>query len=106
MANTMRDHKVEVFLADPLMSEITGAQTAEPKRMKFVYKMYLTASPDASDSDILEEVFYTFNMNHPADYRHRSFSVGDVVTLDSSRSYVCATVGWQPLDFSLRPIHN
>ncbi len=106
MANTMRDRKVELFLADPIVTDFIGPQTADPERMKFVYRMYLTTSVDASDSDILQAVFYTFNLNHPGDYHHRSLSVGDVVTLDSSRSYVCAPVGWHTLHFAFRPMSN
>src|SRR5260370_38881790 len=102
MANTMRDLKVELFLADPIVSDFIGPQTADPERMKFAYRMYLTASVDASDSDVLEAVFHTLNMNHPGDYHHRSLSAGDVVTLDSTRIYVCAPVACQRRNFDLR----
>ncbi len=106
MSNTMRDLKVELFLADPIVSDYAGPLSADPQRLKFVYGMNLTASVDASEADILETVFYTFNMNHPADYHDRSFSVGDVVTLDSNRSYICAPLGWQPMNLTLRSASN
>ncbi len=106
MSNTMRALKVELFLADPIVCEYSGPLSADPQRLKFVYAMTLTASVDAGDHDILETVFHTFNMNHPADYHHRSFSVGDVVTLDSNRSYICAPLGWQPMNLTLRSASN
>jgi YodL-like len=102
MANTMRDLKVALFLADPIVSDYSGPLSADPLRLKFVYEMYLTVSVDAPEDEILEMVFCTFNMNQPADYHHRSFSVGDVVTLDSNRSYICAPLGWQSMSLTLR----
>ena len=80
MPNSMRDLKLELFLTDPIVSDYAEPLSVDPPQLKFVYAMNLTASLDAAEDDILETVFYTFNVNHPADYRHRSLSVGDVVT--------------------------
>ncbi len=98
----MRNVKVELFLSYPIVSDYAGALNVDPERLKFVYEMDLAVSTDASEDGVLERVFHTFNVNHPSDYRHRSFSVGDVVTLDSKCSYICAPIGWQPVNVMLR----
>lgn len=51
---------------------------------------------DQSDNEILNNLFQTFNVDHPADYRGRSLSVSDVVTLNG-KSYFCDTAGWVEL---------
>jgi hypothetical protein len=45
----------------------------------------------------LEDLFRMFNLNHPADFRSHSLSVGDIVRLDGSRLFYCDTIGWQEL---------
>jgi hypothetical protein len=102
MPNTMRDLKVELFLADPIVTNYAEPLNVDPERLEFAYATNLTVSADASDEDVLEMVFHTFNVNHPADYRHRSLSVGDVVTVDSNRSYICAPIGWQATSVTLQ----
>ncbi len=54
---------------------------------------------DSTDSEILEFVEYRFNMDHPPNYRNRSLSVGDVVSIDR-RAYACERVGWRKLPMS------
>ena len=44
----------------------------------------------------LEHLFYVFNMQHPADFRGHSLSVGDVVELDGV-NYYCNSCGWRKL---------
>jgi hypothetical protein len=103
MPNTMRDLKVELFLADPIVTNYAEPLNVDPERFEFAYTMNLAVSADTSDDDVLEMVFHIFNVNHPADYRHRSLSVGDVVRVDSNRSYICAPIGWQATHFTLQP---
>jgi hypothetical protein len=45
---------------------------------------------------ILEELFYTFNMDHPADYRGQSMSVSDVIKLDGD-FYFCDSCGFKKI---------
>lgn len=50
---------------------------------------------------ILENLFEMFNINHPADYKDRSMSVGDVVVLIDcgvETAYSCDGIGWTKLD--------
>ena len=48
-----------------------------------------------------EELFRIYNMDHPARYRNRSLSVGDVVVLRVGRpdvaAFACARFGFEPL---------
>jgi hypothetical protein len=50
----------------------------------------------------LEQIFYIFNMQHPADYKAHSLSVGDVVVLidpgnEERDAYACEPCGWKRL---------
>ena len=103
MTTTMRDVKVELFLAEPMVLA-RPLPPLNPGQMKCVYWMGLAVSQDATDADVLDAIFCTFNMNHPADYHHRSLSAGDVVTLDGERSFLCDVTGWKRLDYALRAL--
>lgn len=51
--------------------------------------------------DALEGMFRTFNIEHPADYRNRSMSVGDVCVLINIFGWMafrCASFGWERID--------
>ena len=41
----------------------------------------------------LEKLFYTFNMDHPKDFRGHSLSMSDIVVL-GGRTYYCDRFGW------------
>ena len=42
----------------------------------------------ADIENILEELFITFNVNHPVDYKGHSLSVSDIICLDGAYYYV------------------
>lgn len=44
----------------------------------------------------LEELFFIFNMRHPADFKGHSLSVSDVVLLDG-KYYYCDSFGYKEL---------
>jgi hypothetical protein len=90
---------VEVFLADPIITDI-NLPPLDSTQMRFVYS---AGMEDGADEQVLEQTFRALNINHPADYRERSLSVGDVVTIAGTRSYRCDWLGWQKLDCCLRP---
>lgn len=51
--------------------------------------------PGDTTLETLERIYFILNMNHPADYNHRSLSVSDVIALpgDDGIWYVDST-GW------------
>lgn len=49
-----------------------------------------------TDAGILDELFDTFNINHPKDFAANSMSAGDVVKLNRD-FYLCCTIGWYRL---------
>lgn len=60
-----------------------------------------TTENKESDIEILEDLFFTFNMDHPSDYHGRSLSVSDVVALKRNNSweyYYCNDVGWEYIE--------
>lgn len=48
---------------------------------------------------MLEDLYYTFNMEHPEDFRGHSLSVSDVVQL-GNRFFYCDSFGWREIDFA------
>ena len=63
------------------------------------------ASEDDADLEALDHIFYRFNFDHPKDFLGPSLSVGDIVTLEDSRSYVCLAVGWRRIyDFTVNEV--
>ena len=55
---------------------------------------YAGAVDAHNDQHACNLLFEQFNIGHPADYRGRSMSVGDVVLLDYSRAYAVKGIGW------------
>jgi hypothetical protein len=90
-----------VFLADPLHTSFP-LPPFDRRRVRYVYQCELDAPTDATDTGLLEEVFRVLNVDHPGDYKERSLSVGDVVTIAESRSYVCDLTGWIRLSLSVK----
>lgn len=70
--------------------------------MQDSWRSNLEVDDDATDAQILEQLFYIFNMEHPKGYKAHSLSVGDVVTIDqvdgTQHYYSCESVGWKRLD--------
>ena len=68
-----------------------------------VYSGTLTCEPNWSTSRILERLFRVLNMEHPADYKARSLSVSDVVSLpgdEGERLYYCDVFGFREVTFT------
>lgn len=64
------------------------------------YKTVYTGQiQDGDPNEILEKLFVQFNYNHPADYKARSLSVSDLVTLEGIGTYFCDSVGWKNIDW-------
>lgn len=62
------------------------------------YKTVYTGQIQGSDPDkILEKLYSIFNLNHPADYKARSLSVSDLVTLEGIGTYFCDSFGWKKI---------
>lgn len=52
--------------------------------------------PKVNTFATLEELFFIFNMKHPADFKGHSLSVSDVVLLDG-KYYYCDSFGYKEL---------
>ena len=46
----------------------------------------------------LEDLFRIFNIEHPADFRSHSLSVGDRIVLGGEATFECASFGWDRAD--------
>ena len=55
---------------------------------------------DLTNGDLLEKIFYIFNMKRPNDFHGHSLSVGDIVVLhedDYKRAYICDIFCWNKI---------
>lgn len=48
--------------------------------------------------EILEDLYYIFNMRHPADFRGHSLSTSDLVALEDTGTYFCDSFGWKQIN--------
>jgi hypothetical protein len=73
-----------------------------PTPVREDYDIVYTLEIEAKNHEYaLAEMFRIFNSHHPADYRNRSMSVGDVVVIatDTYRdAYLCDVVGWKRIE--------
>lgn len=56
---------------------------------------------DKTNSEICEDLFYTFNMRRPEDFKGHSLSVSDIIELNrhgSSAFYYCNVCGFSKLN--------
>lgn len=68
------------------------------KCYRMVYIDRLTGKDGKNMRERLENIYIRFNIEHPADYRGRSFSVSDVVVIrkdGQEKAYYCDTVGFE-----------
>ena len=55
-----------------------------------------------SETQILEDIYEMFNINHPNDYHARSLSISDIVAIEREggiRYYYCNFLGWELIFF-------
>lgn len=55
---------------------------------------------DLTNTELLEKIFYIFNMKRPNDFHGHSLSVGDIIVLhedDYKRAYICDIFGWNKI---------
>jgi len=52
---------------------------------------------DGDPTRVLEDLFRTFNIDHPADFRSHSLSIGDRVVLGEV-TFECASMGWEHVE--------
>ncbi len=66
-------------------------------------KTYSDVVEGVDRDHLLENLYYTFNADHPRDFIGRSLSVGDVIELESitceSHFYYCDLIGFKKIDF-------
>lgn len=53
--------------------------------------------PRPSVSETLEAIFEMFNIDHPEDYKGRSMSTSDLVSLEGVGTFFCDSIGWKKL---------
>lgn len=104
----MKEFKFKIYQIDRnaiIKSEMDLLSMSLPKEIsqislkergyKEVYSSYLESEQD----QILENLYYIFNVNHPKNYKGRSLSVSDIVKIDE-QYYYCDLFGWKKIKCS------
>ena len=95
--DTERDEKRVCFFGYNAMLKLQKDNEVNAEIYNKVYS-------SEADYNNLEQIFYTFNNEHPADYSARSLSVSDVVEVKDSEKiedgfYFCDSFGFKKIDF-------
>ena len=51
-----------------------------------------------TNEEILEMMFYKFNMERPEDFKGHSLSTSDIIILNDDAMWFCDSYGWQELE--------
>ena len=95
--NSGRDEHRMMFMSHDRLERFQGSPEVDSKIYDKVYDKEVGCSN-------LEEIYALLNINHPSDYRGRSFSVSDVVEVYESDAvpqgfYFCDSVGFKQVAF-------
>ena len=108
----LREHESTHDLRFLAMSQLQAAGlTVERANYEVVYVDHLKTVSDKSIPELLEGIYYRFNMEHPDDFYGHSLSVGDVVALKVggvTTVHFVDRYGWQELHgfLSDQPLRN
>lgn len=92
--NTDNITRVEIFLNETRGHRYSEFHDGDELRRAFVGDLDAKGFDDIA---LLNWLYEQFNINHPDEYRDRSLSAGDVVTLNESRSYAVERCGFRLL---------
>jgi hypothetical protein len=93
----------EEFQRDLMFRSLERIGAVDLGKYEVVYDGELEAAGH-EDWKVCEELFRIFNIDHPADFRAASMSVGDIVMLDRSRLFFCDTAGFVALTGEHAPV--
>lgn len=81
---------VHILLNQNPMGFLRGFQDTDPLVKAYAWG---TSSPGSETIvELLERIYYKFNVEHPGNYTNRSLSVGDVVVLQFNDGYIARSV--------------
>lgn len=66
-------------------------------RYNEIYQSEIITSNDDTE-DILDDIYFDFNMRRPKDFKGHSLSTSDIVKMDNNY-YYCDTYGWSEVKF-------
>ena len=82
------------FILIPFMCLKDEVEELDMKDFSQIYKGEI----EAEDADSAKSLLFTiFNCEHPTDYKGRSLSVGDIVSLNDKDFYYCQPVRWKKI---------
>ena len=64
---------------------------------ELIYSSDFFSESFMSDMEILEDLYYLFNINIPIDFEGRSLSISDIVEINNTK-YYCGHIGWEPIN--------
>lgn len=93
----MSETRVRAFLNDRFLAYMLGQdRQLHPGQLRMVYHDKV-ANDFHGDQPLLDFLFERFNS--PSGHVDRQFSIGDVITLDNDRSFVCERDNWRRLPY-------
>lgn len=89
---------IEIYHSENSMFKfIRGIDDIIKESYTCVYKYTKHYRSKISAKEILEDVFSTFNIAKPKDYKLRSMHTGDIVKLNGDY-HLCKSIGWEKLE--------
>ena len=93
----LKDRDLSFMSHDNIMAKFNR----EPQRTDYKCVYQGEIEGNCGDEEDADAVYYLLNENHPADYRLRSLSMGDVVSFigngTTAQNYFCDSFGWHLL---------
>ena len=86
--NVIRDHKM--YESWEMLNKTAGFNF---QQYRLVWEDEIEKDEKDTNEEILDDLFFIFNQNHPKNYYGRSMSVSDVVVIDGIK-YYCDSCGW------------
>lgn len=96
MNDYARDERIGFMPYDWVVKEGFDLVKDFDKLYNKVYE-YDHTKPFHTIGELLEKIFFIFNMEHPKDFRGHSLSTSDVVEIEGVK-YYCDSFGWKKLN--------
>ena len=66
-------------------------------KLVYISRIERSFRPNLTTIELLEQLFYVFNVNPPAHFKGHSLSMSDIVEIGDKR-YYCDIMGWKEIE--------
>lgn len=97
----VKSHKITIWQAnEPTFMVDPAIKNYKAENYHMVWHYTKSFPTEATDIQILESTFETFNVKRPLVFCGHSLSVGDIVVVDG-KAYICDSFGWNDITFEV-----